>query len=436
MDRLGAVVTVVALVLFPLLADVGSAEQSENQLPSIPPTVQLPLVRVVSVDGGLAHTCATTSTGRAFCWGLNDRGQLGSVEVGVGTVPSTRPVPVSRVDYFRGLTAGGTAALAAPQTGLFESHTCGLTRDFRVVCWGANRFGQLGVGDNDDRFVPEEEVLGGLRFRSVSAGGAHTCAVTLLGDMFCWGHNGFGQLGDGHAPIASNAPVRVATNIRFHEVSAGEFHTCGRAGTRVYCWGAGHLGQLGDARVLDSPVPAGPVVEEARDVSAAVDHSCAVRRDGGVDCWGRNDRAQLGVGSDTGPLDCGGTACNPEPTLRVETDQSFHAVSGGWFHTCGLTRNGRVFCWGDNEWGQLGIEGVGRLLTPLVPATIVDRVPPPGLLARALVVESRVRVLSAGTGHTCAVATGGSLFCWGYNAFGQLGDGTTDNRARPTRVLW
>jgi alpha-tubulin suppressor-like RCC1 family protein len=201
------------------------------------------LFQVVTAGGFIhGHTCGLTSTAVAFCWGHNERGQLG---IGMADLAEhSTPAPVS-----------GGLTLTALTVGL-GSHTCGLIGSGAAYCWGANTFGGLGNGSVVDSPIPTA-VGGGLAFAHLRAGGfiGHTCGLTTSGAAFCWGENERGQVGDG-STIDRLAPARVG-GLTFIDLDAGFRHTCGRAsGGAVYCWGSGAAGQLGTNSILQSAVPA------------------------------------------------------------------------------------------------------------------------------------------------------------------------------------
>jgi alpha-tubulin suppressor-like RCC1 family protein len=373
---------------------------------------------------GDGHTCGVTTSGAAYCWGWNLGGKLGNGAPGpefcdFGAPCSTIPVAVTGDLIFAGVSAG-------------EIHTCGVTTGGAAYCWGADGAGKLGDGPPPfNTATSPVPVAGGLDFASVSAGSSHTCGVTVSGDTYCWGNNGVGQLGTGAAGPefcldvfpCSTVPVAVTGGLSFATVSVGSVHTCGvTTGGESYCWGGNFNGQLGDGTTTDRSSPVRVLgILHVTAVSAGAAHTCAVTTDGAAYCWGRNFTGQLGNGS-TGPQ-CGdfGLPCSTVPVAVVGTLR-FAAVSAGANHTCGVTTIGGAYCWGDNQGGQLG-DGT-RTGPRTSPVAVV------GGLSFA--------TLSAGgthTFHSCGVTTAGVAYCWGYNDFGQVGDGTRTVRASPVPVL-
>src|SRR6266404_8115973 len=226
-----------------LLAPLGCREDSEAPTaplaePALTAAASTPLVfRQVSA-GGL-HTCGVTSDDLAYCWGYNNYGQLGvgttdGPELCLSLGCSTRPVAVLGGLRFRQVSAG-------------EDHTCGITTDYRAYCWGLNG-GSLGDGTMLSRSTPVP-VAGQLSFRQVSAGDVHTCAVATDNRAYCWGYNGSGQLGNGTQSFDPPlTPVAVVGQLQFRQVSPGGEHTCAvTTDDRAFCWGSNRYGQLGDS---------------------------------------------------------------------------------------------------------------------------------------------------------------------------------------------
>jgi alpha-tubulin suppressor-like RCC1 family protein len=317
----------------------------------------------VPVLGGLSftalgvnaeHNCGLTATGDAYCWGFNTLAELGigttsgPERCGPGRFPcSSVPMPVV-----------GSLSFIAVGAGVANSHTCGLTAEGTAYCWGGNLYGQLGDGTtagNETCYsgfglhpcstIPVA-VVGSLSFVSVSAGAGHTCGLTVVGAVYCWGLNGNGQLGDGTTTNRS-VPVPVAGGLTFTAVSAGFAHTCGVSGSgAAYCWGANNDGKIGDGTTHERPMPV-PVVGglSFTSVSAGGNSTCGVTTLGRAYCWGQNTEGQLGDG----------TTQDRSTPMPVVGDLSFTSLSaGGPEHVCGLTASGVAYCWGSNRFGQLG----------------------------------------------------------------------------------
>lgn len=291
------------------------------------------------IEAGSGHICGVTTDDRAYCWGWNDLGQLGD-----GTrIDRSTPVAVAGGLRFRQVSGG-----------LY--HTCGVTTADRVYCWGYNRQGQVGDGSDVVRQKRPVRVDGGRRFRVVSAGGLHSCAVTTDNRAFCWGSGSSGQLGN-NKTLTRRTPFAVAGGLSFLEVLAGEnqrsggYHTCGvTTGNKAYCWGGNFDGELGDGTTTTrlKPVAVAGGIQFA-GVRPGADHTCGVSTSNLGYCWGYNYYGALGDG---GPL---GDVANVHQTpFPVSGGLSFTGVSAGFNHSCGVTTTGAAYCWGGNTAGQLG----------------------------------------------------------------------------------
>jgi len=292
------------------------------------------------------------------------------------------------------------------------SHTCGLTSSGGVKCWGENSYGQLGNGNNTNSNVPVN--VSGLSsgVSAISAGNYHTCAVLTSGGVKCWGWNNFGELGNGDNN-ESNVPVDVSgLSSGVSAISAGLIHTCGLLTSGgVKCWGYNEDGELGNGNNTNSnvPVDVSGLSSGISAISAGGAHTCGLLTSGGVKCWGKNDYGQLGNGNNT----------NSNVPVNVSgLSSGISAISAGGYHTCALSSGG-VKCWGYNEYGQLGN---GNNTNSNVPVNVSG-------------LSSGVSAISAGGyGHTCAVLTSGGVKCWGYNYFGELGNGNNNNSNVPVDV--
>jgi alpha-tubulin suppressor-like RCC1 family protein len=345
---------------------------------------------------GGSLSCVLKAGGSVACWGRNDYGQLGD---GTATNRSA-PVEVSGLGSgVRGISAG-------------SNHSCALLAGGAVKCWGHNQQGQLGDGTTTDRSAPVAVLSLGSGVQAVSSGGHHSCAL-LAGDAVkCWGDNEYGQLGDG-TTTGRSAPVGVSgLGSGVQAVSSGYDHSCALlAGGGVTCWGDNEYGQLGDGTTTSHSVPVGVLGlgSGVQAVSSGYDHSCALLVGGAVKCWGHNQYGQLGDGT---------TTSHSVPVGVSGLGSGVRAVSPGYSHSCALLAGGAIKCWGDNQYGQLG------------DGTTTSHSVPVG----ASGLGSGVEAVSVGNNHSCALLAGGALRCWGYNQYGELGDGTTASQPVPVGV--
>ncbi|WP_437546073.1 trypsin-like peptidase domain-containing protein [Sorangium sp. So ce367] len=338
------------------------------------------------VSAGGDRTCVVNPEGTVRCWG----DLLGENTSETLTLSGAR---------FKSVSVG-------------LRHACGVTFDGTASCWGVNNYGQLGNGSDANSFDVETGVQQGpLVFASVAAGGFHTCAVTIEGSAFCWGHGAEGRLGNnsGHD---SRIPVPVSGGLRFTSITAGLRNTCGLTTSgSVYCWG-GMSGTGLRREGTESPNTWSPALVLGnitfKSVAAGQHQLCGLAANNDVYCWGSNEDGALGNGSTT----------EIELTpVRVATALKFRSVTAGLGgHACGISTNGAAFCWGQNTNGSLGNGTKTRSSVP---------VPVSGNL--------RFVELSAGVNHTCGVSTDRSIYCWGSDRFG-LGTGTATGSTRPARA--
>ena len=244
---------------------------------------------------------------------------------------------------------------------------------------------------------------------TVSAGAYHTCAKKLDNSLWCWGQNFSGQLGLGlSAPGESDAPAKVLDDTTWAMLSVGSGHGCAtKSDGTLWCWGSNSNGQIGVGTTVTAFVPTQVLGSGFISVSAGASHSCAVHADGSLACWGLNDSGQLGDGT---------TGQKSVPTAIAGNDWAL--VGAGASHTCAIKTDGGLWCWGDNSTGELGD---GTMTNRLQPTKVTSPVGPWSELA-------------LGNGHTCASLGAGSLYCWGDNSKGQLGDGTTTTRTKPILI--
>ncbi|MDQ3033408.1 MAG: hypothetical protein M3Y87_13400 [Myxococcota bacterium] len=340
------------------------------------------------VAAGTRHACVRTSSGRVYCSGNNEFGQLGD-----GTIDTrTRFVAVT------GLTD-------ATDIGAGDDFTCAVRATGRVVCWGKNDAGQLGTGSTAMPSAPTPQPVSGVPSATeVECGGLHACARSGT-SVACWGFNGAGQLGNGTLEDSGTA-VTVTTLGAASDLALGLLHTCAvRTDGTVRCWGDGASGQLGNAATGGATRPTeviGLSGVSAIAAGAVGAHTCARLSTGEVWCWGANGSGQLGDGSTMTPRTRAG---------RVSGLSGAIAIAAGSAHSCAAD-GARAVCWGEGD----GVgDGTGFDRTTFVVASGVPS------LAQ----------LSAGSGYTVGVTADGRLYAWGRND-GQLADGTMTDR--PTAI--
>ena len=316
-----------------------------------------------SMNGGLFHNCAVTFSHVAYCWGDNNNGQLG---LGVNTRSANSPTSVKLAIPFRSVSAGRVHSCGISIGGrgycwgANERGQLGASIGFDtttvpgttlITFHDANEPKELG-----SPFGPGTYFFGPWDWSAIAAGGVHTCAIRQGGAAYCWGLGREGQLGNGTNSVNEYFPRPVAGGIQFDSVAAGYMHSCARSSTgAIWCWGDNTDGQLGNGGNGASNVPvnvAGGLVFAS--VSAGYGHTCGLLAGGEAYCWGRNDRGQLGNGT---------TASGNSPTA-VALGLRFKNLSAGDFHTCGVTTNNVAYCWGDNEYGAIGDGSQADRTTP------------------------------------------------------------------------
>ncbi len=410
------------------------------------------LASVTAVAVGGWSSCALTAAGGVKCWGANNHGQLGD-----GTTTS-RSSPVD--------VAGLGAGVAAVDVG--DGHACALMAAGGVKCWGENGHGELGDGTTADRLTPVDVSGLGSGMAAIAAGGDHSCAVSALGALTCWGANNYGALGDG-TNTTRTTPVAVSgLAAGVMTVDAGNNHTCAvTTGGAMKCWGTSGYGELGDGTTTgrSTPVAVSGLGSGVASISVGGVHTCAITQTGTLKCWGLNESAQIGDGThsfssgrttpatvygfvsglsgitsnaihtcaltSTGGAVCwgsdwyaelgdGGNVNSSLPIPVSGLNEPLAALAAGSFHTCGLTASGGVMCWGINAEGELGDGGPANYGS--LPVAVVG-------------LGSGVVMIAAGGEHTCALTVAGAVKCWGGNSFGELGDGTTTYRETPVDVV-
>jgi len=361
-------------------------------------------VHLTGLTAGATHTCGMGDDGNSYCWGNNEYGQAGD---GVGRTPLTVPTRVA-----------APAGVSFSNLNTKSRHTCADGSDGKLYCWGMNWDGQLGYGRVSYDSIPDPRAVllnllpAGITLSRVVAGSVHSCAHGGDGKIYCWGKNP-GTLGDGtnQQKTAPSNPIDITLlgGVTLTEVvlGSGDFTCAWGSDNRIYCTGMNQFGQHGDGTTGGKFRPATPVAADGINAVALTLgflHACLLDDAGKAYCWGKNGAGELG----------NGTNDNSSTPVPVQMDHlpgvTFTRIAAGFYHTCAEASNGKLYCWGDNQYGQLGD---GTATHRNVPTEVeTGHLPGVTLSGAAL-----------GQWHTCALGSDGRSYCWGYNQYGQLGVG-------------
>jgi hypothetical protein len=360
----------------------------------------------IALAAGGGFSCAILSGGAVRCWGRNSHGQLGN-----GSNQSSA-VPVEVVGLTDAIEISAGASFA-----------CAIRADGTVWCWGDNREGELGDGTAVSSNVPVQ-VHSLAAASNITTGATHACVLTgIAGEAKCWGANNVSQLGSEPALQQGLTPLSVFAVFGATSLGAGGLHTCAIAGGAVLCWGALASGTDGSGVYYHAtPLPDGQGFTRLSKTGG--NHACALTIDRRVGCWGSNGSGELGDGT---------TDYRSSPVYPSGIHDAISVSAGGGVmqlalqaSTCAARAGGDVWCWGSNPSGQLG------------DGTTSDRSTPAPVTALSGVVEVAVGAVSIHPqgAHACARRADGSVACWGQNDVGQLGDGSTIERATPVEVVF
>jgi alpha-tubulin suppressor-like RCC1 family protein len=373
---------------------------SGNAAPASGPAGQRTgLMDVTGISARLGHSVALQRDGTAWAWGNNTGGQLGSEALSFGN--SSVPLQVTGLDNVTFVAAGG-------------DHSLAVTSDGTVWAWGTNNNGQLGDGTTIDRSAPVRvngltNVPGGVK--AVAAGLQYSVALKNDGTVWAWGTNDVGQLGDG-TTTNRTAPVQVSGLSGVTALVAGTGHALAlKNDGSVWAWGANNMGQLGDSTTTDrsTPVQVTGGMANVRALAAGLVHSLAAKNDGTVWAWGGNEAGQLGDGTITNhstPIQVGGGLTGVV------------SLAAGSYHSLAVKNDGTVWAWGSNGLGQLGD---GTTTNHSLPIQVSG-----GMTA--------TREVAAGDQYSLALKSDGSVWAWGSNQQGELGNGCLAGECRTQRT--
>ena len=317
------------------------------------------------------------------------------------TVTNTRP---GLVHPLRGSVAVRVVDVAPLTISAGGEHSCAVKQDGTLWCWGRNTWGAVGNGQRGSGPTVPTQVGSATNWGSVAAGGATTCGIRTNGQLWCWGLNNDGQVGDGSRRIRTS-PKRVGSDHDWRQVSLGWFTSCGvREDGSAWCWGGNAAGQLGSGSGGYRTAPVRVPGDGWRSIAVGGWHVCGVKRDGTLWCWGRNTFGQRGDG----------TTSEVHRPAQVGSRAFWESVSTSWSHTCGVLTSGELRCWGRNHDGQVGD---GTRANRLRPRTVE------GLPA--------IEQVATGEGSTCALDRDGTMWCWGSDRYGFLADDGSANQLTP-----
>lgn len=365
----------------------------------------------VAISVGWASSAAVLADGSVYAWGYNAQGKIGPEGPALGAPGSGEPIQNAPVKVT-GLGAPAKTVEAG------STHVCALLENDEVWCWGSNVSGQLGNGVVTTNYNPTPSKVIGLPdgVTAISTRENTTCAlVGESGEMYCWGDNVWGELGTGAAEQSSPTPVKVENLAKASQISMSD-HGCAIVGATQYCWGSNNYGQCGQSEGTDtqpSPVEVGfGACGAPQQLSATSSHSCALLAGGDVYCWGWNVDGCLGDPS----TEIGATVTQP---VRVGGISDVTQIATSRYTDCALLKSGRVSCWGSQNFGAL-VDGMmdpnGFSVTPVEVGGVSDAV--------AISVSE----------HACAVEGNGSIKCWGKGTVGQLGNSASEHSAVPVDV--
>lgn len=393
---------VCSLVLVVLVTHILIPVQELNAQPSTPKAA-----RVTQIEVGSQHSCVLKSDTSIWCWGNNQDSQLGN-----------SPYYYSfRQIQLRDSRNRPFLSSKAVSAGVY--HTCALRTNGTVWCWGRNGNGQLGDRTKTNNKYPVQVIradgiaLSGITH--IDAGVDSTCARDSSGFVFCWGNGS--SVGAQLVYKSDGFALQALTISNSHD------HACAIGLTRtVWCWGEGSYGRLGNNSGFDTStavevqVSTGGNLSGITQVATGEAHTCARKSDSTLWCWGWNGSGQIGDQTQDARYQAVAVMTG------VSAVNDAKVVFTGYYHSCYITTTNVLKCWGHNWAGQVGN---GTQIAQLEPVSV----------KRAN--WSTMNGVTSGSGgqdHTCVVATGSVVWCWGFNYYGQVGDGTQRTRLRAVTI--
>ena len=380
-----------------------------------------------SIAAGIFHSIFLGPGGQVYSWGQSSYGQLGLGE----TNDRTSPVAISRANFPDSPTI---TALSAG-----NNHAIALSSDGKLYSWGQSSYGQLGIDDTNEKTSPvavsTAHLAENLTFSAIAAGSSHSIALGSDGNLYSWGRNTKGQLGTDDVenkflPVAVST-AHLAENLTFSAIAAGGSHSVALGSDgNLYSWGWNSSGQLGTGGNTDTSIPVAVSTGEVQAnstfsaISATGNNSMAIASDGNLYSWGANSRGQLGVG-DNEPK-------SSPAAVDLPGNLTVIAVTAGYEFSMAIASDGKLYSWGSNSSGALGI-GVLSFINGVY--TNTNKNSPVAVSTASFPANLTFSAIGAGAYHSIALAADGDLYSWGNNQKGQLGVGDNATKSSPAQVL-
>ena len=337
-------------------------------------------------------------SGNLWLWGYNSYGQLGD------NTTANKSSPVQTIAYganWKSISGGHHHIAAIKTDGTLWN------------CGRSGTYGQLGDNTTANKSSPVQTVTFGTNWKQVDCGRLYTAAIKTDGTLWCWGDNSNGQLGDNTATNRSSPVQTVTFATNWMQVSSGYFYTAAiKTDGTLWCWGDNANGQLGDNTTVkkSSPVQTVAFGTNWKSVSAGIWQIAAIKNDGTLWTWGSNSYG--GLGDNT-------IVKKSSPVQTIAYGTNWQQVACGNFHTAAIKTDGTLWSWGRNLNGQLGNNTVTNRSSPV----------------QTVAFGTNWKQVDCGYHYTAAIKTDGTLWTWGYNIYGGLGDNTTTNRSSPVQTI-
>ncbi len=373
---------------------------TENQLT---PVKVLSSVKFVSYSSDTHHcsVSAITENGDLYCWGNNNYGQVGNGTIENQAIPVKVLSDVKSISYGRSTVITGIPGSAW----YYTSSVLAITEDGDLYCWGDNRDGQVGNGAIKKNQTIPVRVLSDVKsiLFSLNADNYSVSAIMENGDLYCWGCNKYGQIGNGTIETQT-IPVKILSDVKSISLFGNSVSAITENGD-LYRWGYNRDGQIGNGTTKNQLTPV-KILSEVKSITSSYYSVSAIMENGDLYCWGCNEKGQVGNGTTENQL-------TPVQVLREVKSIAYSS----YYSVSAIMENGDLYCWGCNEKGQVGN---GTTENQLTPVQVLREV-------KSIVYSSYYSV--------SAIMENGDLYCWGCNEKGQVGNGTTENQLTPVQVL-